>query len=593
MSVDMNREPAQSTETERRSAQGDRVPFEGIVEVGGALGPSFEAQAIDVSEEGMHLRTAYLPELGQPLTCRLEIGSDVVLAAGEVVWRHEEGRGGEFGMRFTELDAASEVALKKLVHVEPTFSAQTTGARVRLHIEGLGSPMRARIKGSAAEGLIVGSELGFLQVGKELELEDATTGGKRSARIHRVGVEINPETQIPQLVVSLRYDVTDADVPVHTEAASASADAASTHEDTPEPIVIDDEKPRMTMRGTGAAPVARQTVKREASKRLEEVEEDPFGPMRSGVGEAFHRASAKVGPALQRFGAQAKTTFGLVADRARKAAGKTDEPSPLTRRTTAPAPAGGLHATGRKVVRSEPASAMEALEEKPRAPVATRRIAVGSAVLVAGILALAAVHKPATPAVASTAEAAVSGLPAANAVGAGAGATTAATPPASTVAPLPQSASNLAPTPGLAQVPPEETPSQPSSDDSHARRKPLHVTPFGSGAVGHANVLHLRMDGMIEKIEGATTPTGFNIVIPDRRSLEAAAPLAARDSRIAAIRITNEANGAELAISFKDGVPNYLVRAKGDSLEILLAPQGKLADAESTTVTRKRHLPRR
>jgi len=236
---------------------------------------------------------------------------------------------------------------------------------------------------------------------------------------------------------------------------------------------------------------------------------------------------------------------------------------------------------------------MEALEEKPRAPVATRRIAVGSAVLVAGILALAAVHKPATPAVASTAEAAVSGLPAANAVGAGAGATTAATPPASTVAPLPQSASNLAPTPGLAQVPPEETPSQPSSDDSHARRKPLHVTPFGSGAVGHANVLHLRMDGMIEKIEGATTPTGFNIVIPDRRSLEAAAPLAARDSRIAAIRITNEANGAELAISFKDGVPNYLVRAKGDSLEILLAPQGKLADAESTTVTRKRHLPRR
>ena len=97
------------------------------------------------------------------------------------------------------------------------------------------------------------------------------------------------------------------------------------------------------------------------------------------------------------------------------------------------------------------------------------------------------------------------------------------------------------------------------------------------------------MDGIIEKIEGATTPTGFTIVVPDRRSLEAAAPLAARDSRIGAIRITNEANGAELAVSFKDGVPNYLVRAKGDSLEILLAPQGKLTDTDDTKPTKHRH----
>ena len=178
MSVEINKEPASPTDQERREAEGARMPFEGVVEVGGALGPSFEAQAIDVSQEGIHLRTAYLPELGQPLTCRIEVGSDVVLAAGEVVWRQEEERGGEFGMRFTELDAASEAALKKLVSSEPVFAAAAAGTRVRLHIEGLGSPMRARVKGSAAEGLVVGSELGFLQVGKELELEDARTGGK-------------------------------------------------------------------------------------------------------------------------------------------------------------------------------------------------------------------------------------------------------------------------------------------------------------------------------------------------------------------------------------------------------------------------------
>src|ERR1700679_1201656 len=98
MSVEMNQDPKEATDPDRREADGDRVPFEGVVEVGGALGPSFEAQAIDVSKEGIHLRTAYLPELGQPLTCRIEVGRDVVLAAGEVVWRQVEDRGGEFGM---------------------------------------------------------------------------------------------------------------------------------------------------------------------------------------------------------------------------------------------------------------------------------------------------------------------------------------------------------------------------------------------------------------------------------------------------------------------------------------------------------------
>jgi hypothetical protein len=88
------------------------------------------------------------------------------------------------------------------------------------------------------------------------------------------------------------------------------------------------------------------------------------------------------------------------------------------------------------------------------------------------------------------------------------------------------------------------------------------------------------MDGDIEKIEGDGQPTGFSVVIPGRRSLEPAAPLAARDSRIASIRVTNDGTGADLNVTFKDGVPNYLVRAKGDVLEIVLSPAGALADAQ-------------
>jgi hypothetical protein len=84
------------------------------------------------------------------------------------------------------------------------------------------------------------------------------------------------------------------------------------------------------------------------------------------------------------------------------------------------------------------------------------------------------------------------------------------------------------------------------------------------------------MDGPIESIEGAQEPTGFAVKIPGRHAAEAAAPLAARDSRIAAIKVSNGPAGAELVVTFKDGVPNYKVSAKGETLVIGLAPEGPL-----------------
>jgi hypothetical protein len=42
--------------------------------------------------------------------------------------------------------------------------------------------------------------------------------------------------------------------------------------------------------------------------------------------------------------------------------------------------------------------------------------------------------------------------------------------------------------------------------------------------------------------------------------------------------VTNEGSGSELDLAFKDGVPSYLVRAKGDTLEIVLAAPGKMSD---------------
>jgi hypothetical protein len=91
-------------------------------------------------------------------------------------------------------------------------------------------------------------------------------------------------------------------------------------------------------------------------------------------------------------------------------------------------------------------------------------------------------------------------------------------------------------------------------------------------------MIQLKMDGVIESLEGAQQPTGFVVKIPGRKSLEPASPLAARDSRIAAMKVTNGPTGAELTVVFKDGVPMYRVSAHADTLVIALAVPGPTAE---------------
>ena len=521
-----------------------------MVEVGSAAGPSFEAQAVDVSEDGIHLKTSYLPELGQALTCRFETGPDSsVLASGEVVWRHDEGSGGEFGVRFTDLDEESEAALAKIAAItdQAEIPVDPAGAKVRLHIDGLGSPMRARVKGSNKSELTVGSELGFLQVGKELELEDATSGKKRPARIDRVDVEIDPETKIPQLVVSLKYE----------DAEDGSCDVA-----------VDDESD---------------------AGDLESIE-SAGEKMKS----AFARKAAQVTPALMDAMKKMKTAALAYADKKMK---KNEDAAP--KRMTAPPPGGALHAAGRKVVRDDAAETPAKIEKGipffiAQAELHKKKIMIGTACTAMVLLFVLATHKstPPQPVAKANTESgqqapdqaaqagnpAVSGGPVANE----ATMANAAQPIAQTPNAMGGGAPIVMP-PGQISASQYDAPAvDPQADTMDEPRRPTHVAPFTSGGpIGHGNVLRLKMDGAIEKIEGASQATGFTVVIPNRRSLEAAAPLAARDARIASIKIENEGEGAELTMQFKDGVPNYEVRAKGDELEIVLAPIGAVARHDS------------
>src|SRR5262249_48641651 len=97
---------------------------------------------------------------------------------------------------------------------------------------------------------------------------------------------------------------------------------------------------------------------------------------------------------------------------------------------------------------------------------------------------------------------------------------------------------------------------------------------WGEGNVSHPIVLKIKMDGAIERITGAAGAMGFTISVPGRRSVPSASDLTHKDKRLASVNVVNTSHGAEVSIQFKDGVPPYLAKAKGDRLEIAIGKEG-------------------
>jgi hypothetical protein len=571
---------AEPGQEERRASGAQRVPFEALVAVGEGDKGGFEAESVDVSPDGMRLRTAYLPSEGDRLICRFDgMGSEIVVE-GEVLWRHEEAKGGEFGLRFVGLDEATASAVRAMCMTlgDPGEEAQPAedgagvprGSRVRLHIEGLGSPMKARVRESAARELQVGSNLEFLKVGRALELEDVDQGAKREAIIDDVKVDVDPATNVPQLVVTLRFDGAAGDnkrerAPVAPPTRRAVPAAAALAKEAAEPVAS--AEPDERAQGTAAAMLSRA----------------------ASVGQV---AASKIGPALAGVGLKAKGAatgalngvLTLVQKRRAQAAEAKKAAAP--RRTTAPPPGGALTSDGRRLVRDE-----GAVEEDEAAPPRSprRAAATGAALgLVAVLVIFGAVRmlgrgRPATQAV--TAQSAATALPAATAE-----APTAATAPGTPTANVPlfgaTPLSTTEPAPGAAPAPSASAVASAAAapganDDDDAApgddKGGTVLKEWGQGPVSHPVTLKIKMDGPIERITGASGAMGFTISIPGRRSVSAASDLARKDKRLASVNVVNTSHGAEVTVQFKDGVPPYLAKAKGNKLEIAIGKEKKVA----------------
>jgi hypothetical protein len=700
---------ALSMQHEDRRAKGvRRVPVERIVDVCGMLGgkeaaagSAFQGWSMNVSGRGMSVRATHLPELQARLIVRFQEHGSEVIAEAEVAWRKETSDGSEFGVRFTALDSGSVQALKAICQSElpsvmntpaeppaeeehDTEPVPPTVPSVKLHIDGLSAPMQARVRQHGPQRVALGSQLDFLRVGRNVEVEDGQLGDRRRARIDEVDVTVDPDSQVPELIVALRYD-TPVPMPVGRERASSPRLPASRERVSPprpskrretisvadrleqiftvdddaararnaltasplygEPVVHHDRAAVDRVPGAAdalpaapgsarAAAVAHTFDERDVDLDLDPMQdEDSMADARApnqranpsleleepgdasdaerlrqrldGVLDNLSSAARVARVRCRRLGEAASRSASWVLVQARNA-GRSALAAPrvsLPRRRTSAAPRAPLRASALRLQRVSggPGSSASALfRRNPRG--------TAFATALVGTVALATWLGRGS----SDAEAARPLVPAAQMVPAGGEAAPVTDPPTEDVSspgqrprvPAPaddqETQDDAEPTAVAARVPPARSPSlgpsAPRDAQSGARaslerralarievtenafeappaptsRKKTGATEFGSGRLLLPIVHRLRLDQPGTSLRGERTPTGFDVFIPGRRTLESGTAIAKRDPGIAKVSTSNNSDGTRISFRFRDGIPAYKVRLRGDYVEIFI-----------------------
>ncbi|MCC6647389.1 MAG: PilZ domain-containing protein [Polyangiaceae bacterium] len=536
---------------DRRSDGGQRIPFEALVVVDERGDATYECEAVDVSENGLHLRTAYLPELGKELTFRFDVGAGEIVAEGAVVWRDEQAKGGEFGVRFSHLDDRSLAALREMCGVDASGAPADAGpaergARVKLHIEGLASPMRARVRDAQRSEVMVGSNLDFLKVGRSIDLEDVEAGKKRLATIDRVDVEVDKETKVPQLVVTLRYD----------DAPGADAPAAATKKESP------------------AAKAARADA--------DDAPLDDDKP--SAIDALVDRArgvAATLGPRLASMSSSTKAALQGLVDKAKQRRSEAADDKPPTKRVTSPPPAGARFASGK--TRTDKDTTMNDdidLEETDAAKdKQTKRAkifaasAAGFLVIMLAVFGLRSRSAPpgADAQAAADASAALPPSPApVAALPAASGDSITANVPL--FGPTPMSTTEAAAPPADATAAAAPPAGEPGGDE---KAEPGETT-YGNGTVSNPKVARLKFDSPLTELKGSTDKHRVIVFVPGHRNIEPASPLAKRDKRLASVKAVPRDGGVEVTYTFKGDPPPFEAKIDG---KLLVMEMGEADEA--------------
>jgi hypothetical protein len=104
-----------------------------------------------------------------------------------------------------------------------------------------------------------------------------------------------------------------------------------------------------------------------------------------------------------------------------------------------------------------------------------------------------------------------------------------------------------------------------------AHAGPVDVKPWGRGRMHLPTIHKLRLDAAGASISGSISDAGFTVVVPGRKVMESGRAIQRRDQRIAQVKTSNTAAGAQVTFQFRGKVPAYRVRLRNDFAEFLIS----------------------
>jgi len=199
------------TTLDRREERSRRVSMRVAVELGlDDYEERFEADAVNLGAGGLSIRSSCLPDVGTRLKCRFEStpGGTPIATNAEVVWtRLDAERGGEFGLRFVEMEEQDRGLIEEMLAERAAYSVTGLDAPVdddaTLELGAAGTAIQARVARRGRRSARFEQRLDLLSLGRSLLAREQ---GHRGRQGSISGISLRLEEGTPVLSVNVDFE---------------------------------------------------------------------------------------------------------------------------------------------------------------------------------------------------------------------------------------------------------------------------------------------------------------------------------------------------------------------------------------------------
>lgn len=199
------------TTLDRREERSRRVSMRVAVELGlDDYEERFEADAVNLGAGGLSIRSSCLPDVGTRLRCRFDSspGGTPIATDAEVVWaRLDAGSGGEFGLRFVDMEDSHRGLIEEMLAECAAHSVAGANAPIdddaTLELGAAGTAIQARVARRGRRSARFEQRLDLLSLGRSLLAREQ---GHRGRQGSISGISLRLEEGTPVLSVNVDFE---------------------------------------------------------------------------------------------------------------------------------------------------------------------------------------------------------------------------------------------------------------------------------------------------------------------------------------------------------------------------------------------------